>query len=46
MQPLRSFLNVVSDFGFTILFKKLGKRKKEDDTFLTKKKEEKQKALP
>ena len=35
-------MNGILYFGFTILFLKMGKRKKEEDNFLRKKTEEKQ----
>ena len=34
---MSNLLNDDLHFGFTILFKRIGKRKKEDDTFLRKK---------
>ena len=34
---MSNLLNGDLHFGFTILFKRIGKRKKEDDTFLRKK---------
>ena len=40
IKPLSNLLNGVLYFGFTILFKKMDKRKKEDDTFLRKNKTE------
>ena len=42
MQPLNDFLNAALHFGFTMLLKKIDKRKEENETFLGKKQKKKQ----